>query len=101
MKNKKLAKAKITWDEVESDLSLLERKIEPMLPIIKNIYGVPRGGLLLAVMLSHRLNIPIVQERDRIGRNTLIVDDICDSGKTMLKVTKDVKEWKERLEAQK
>lgn len=52
----------------------------------KNIYGMPRGGLVVAVALSHRLDLPIVM---RIPDNllnmtyTLIVDDICDSGYTL------------------
>jgi hypoxanthine phosphoribosyltransferase len=47
---------------------------------IKNIYGIPRGGLVLAVYLSHKTNLPLT---DQITKNTLIVDDISDSGKTL------------------
>ena len=47
------------------------------------IYCIPRGGLVVGVYLSHKLNIPIVHN-PLIG-NVLICDDICDSGKTLSK----------------
>tara|TARA_R100001480_G_scaffold2588_1_gene7223 strand:- start:586 stop:1041 length:456 start_codon:yes stop_codon:yes gene_type:complete len=53
---------------------------------IENIYGLPRGGLIPAVMLSHQLGIPMA--KGDIGPNTLIVDDICDSGETLDKFVK-------------
>ena len=45
-----------------------------------SIYGVPRGGLCLAVALSHKLNIKITQNP---MKNSLIVDDIFDTGLTL------------------
>jgi hypoxanthine phosphoribosyltransferase len=49
---------------------------------IKSIYGLPRGGLVPAVILSHMLEIPLVSEA-YIRGDTLIVDDICDTGETL------------------
>lgn len=49
----------------------------------KTLYGIPRGGLIVAVRLSHVLDIPIVLNKDDITRQTLIVDDIVDTGNTM------------------
>jgi len=46
------------------------------------LYPIPRGGLILGLFLSHRLRMPIV---DKITNDTLIVDDICDSGNTLNK----------------
>lgn len=52
------------------------------------IWGVPRGGLVLAVALSHRLDKPIISDIDQLsipanhGR-FLVVDEICDTGKTL------------------
>lgn len=48
-----------------------------------SIYGIPRGGLVPAVMLSHALSMPLASEIIGDGRNQIIVDDICDSGTTM------------------
>lgn len=50
---------------------------------IRNIYGIPRGGLVIAVKLSHLLDLPIVLTRDDITPDTLVVDDIIDGGGTL------------------
>ena len=44
------------------------------------IYGVPRGGLCLAVALSHKLKINLISEPIK---NSLIVDDIYETGITL------------------
>jgi len=44
------------------------------------IFPIPRGGLAMALWLSHRLDLPIVTE---LSINTLVVDDISDTGKTL------------------
>ena len=49
----------------------------------EGVYGFPRGGLCLAVALSHSLSIPLlIEPKD----NTLIVDDIYDTGHTLEKI---------------
>ena len=47
----------------------------------KDLFGLQRGGLIPAVMVSHELNIPMT--KGTISPNTLIIDDICDSGVTL------------------
>ena len=47
------------------------------------VYGFPRGGLCLAVALSHSLGIPVIDEPKN---NSLIVDDIYDTGFTLEKI---------------
>ena len=47
----------------------------------RNLFGLQRGGLIPAVIISHQLNIPMT--KGTISQNTLIVDDICDSGVTL------------------
>lgn len=58
---------------------------------IKYVYGIDRGGLPISVHLSHYLNVKhICSEKDLIdildsiygNEIILIVDDICDTGKT-------------------
>ena len=44
------------------------------------IYGVPRGGLCLAVALSHKLKINLISEPKK---NSLIVDDVYETGITL------------------
>tara|TARA_Y100001968_G_scaffold210676_1_gene193871 strand:- start:1468 stop:1854 length:387 start_codon:yes stop_codon:yes gene_type:complete len=49
----------------------------------KGVYGFPRGGLCLAVALSHSLELPLL---DKPKNNSLIVDDIYDTGHTLEKI---------------
>jgi len=72
-----------TWNQFEKDSDKLAQLIKKNNKSISGIYGVPRGGLILAVRLSHKLDLPLVLERSSIKKNTLIVDDIADSGKTL------------------
>lgn len=57
------------------------------------IYGIPRGGLPIAVQISHYLNIPLIFELTKLDDNKyyLIVDDIIDTGKTVLNLLKEIK----------
>ncbi len=50
----------------------------------KNIYGLPRGGLTPAVMLSHKLGIPLITDREKVSSDTLVVDEIIDKGDAIL-----------------
>ena len=47
------------------------------------VYGFPRGGLCLAVALSHSLGLDLLDEP---RNNSLIVDDIYDTGYTLEKI---------------
>jgi hypoxanthine phosphoribosyltransferase len=55
------------------------------------IVGVPRGGLIPAVSLSHILDIPMttIQDEAIFSSNVLFVDDVCHSGETFKKLRKD------------
>lgn len=44
------------------------------------VCGIPRGGLPLAVAISHRLGLPLVYTP---APGVLLVDDIHDSGRTL------------------
>lgn len=55
-----------------------------------SVYGIPRGGLIAAVSLSHRLNLPLKLNIKEINEKTLVVDDISDSGKTLEKFEKQL-----------
>ena len=44
------------------------------------VYGIPRGGLIVAVLVSHKLGIPLITSlRDMYGKKFLVVDDIVDT----------------------
>lgn len=70
----------IYWEEIEELVDILAKQIAQSDIQINYIFGMQRGGLIPAVLLSHKLDIPMTQDPTR--QNTLVVDDICDSGET-------------------
>lgn len=80
-----------SWDEYQRDIVTLAHRIREDLKAQPTaIYGVPRGGLVLAVSLSHLLELPMVLNRDEITPDTLVVDDIADTGTTLDKLCKQI-----------
>ena len=77
----------ISWEEIDVLVNNLSLKINNSKTKYKNIFGLQRGGLIPAVMISHQLGIPMA--KGDIGPTTLIIDDICDSGETLDKLVKD------------
>lgn len=78
-----MSKRYVSWEEYENLLKLLASRVSSS---ISYIYGVPRGGLIPAVMLSHILDIPMVLDMEHAKNSRLlVVDDIADSGKTLEK----------------
>ena len=75
----------ITWDYIEAAVDNIASQIESSELNIEYILGMPRGGLIPAVMLSHKLNIPLFRPGMVLNNKVLIVDDICDSGLTLQK----------------
>lgn len=69
------------WNEFSADCEEIARWAKDK--NFKNIYGIPRGGLMLAVILSHLLEIPIILSSGDINATTLVVDDIVDEGNTL------------------
>lgn len=71
----------LTWDEFECAAMVIAAKCGADRQLIRpdSVFGFPRGGLPLAVLISHRLNIPM---RDYIGPGTLVVDDVYETGRT-------------------
>ena len=70
----------VYWDDITILVDELCNTITSSGVQIKSITGIERGGLIPAVMISHKLNIPYVT---KINKDTLVVDDICDSGETL------------------
>lgn len=72
----------LSWTQFDSMVRELANRIKLSRFKFDGIYGFPRGGLILAVCLSHRLNLPMVH-LNHATENTLVVDDISDTGKTL------------------
>ena len=78
-----MEKIYLTWKDVENAIESIAYRIKKCDIEFSSITGLPRGGLIPAVMLSHKLNIPY-KESPTMG-NILVIDDICDSGETLHK----------------
>lgn len=88
MSKKVYVKVYVTWDQVEEYIDSVVEKLadKNMLDNISGVYGVPRGGLILATLLSYRLNIPLLLAP---AKNCVIIDDIADSGRTLQHFTEN------------
>ena len=67
-----------TWNEFDRSVDHIAEKCKNFK--ISSIYGIPRGGLCLAVALSHKLNIKTTQKPVEYS---LIVDDVYETGLTL------------------
>src|SRR3990170_5266830 len=74
----------MSWEEFERAIHVLANEIKKSGLHFSTIYGIPRGGLMVALRLSHLLNIQLITVT-HIRDDTLIVDDIIDSGKSMVR----------------
>lgn len=70
---------RLTWNEFDQAVDRIASYCAAA--PLTGVYGFPRGGLPLAVALSHRLGAPLVSAPSAPG--TLIVDDIHDTGRTL------------------
>jgi hypoxanthine phosphoribosyltransferase len=77
-----IKKITYNWKEFNQAVEFLSKKLSKNKQL-RNIYAIPRGGLPLGVSLSHRLNLPIIMNETEISPQTLVVDDIFDTGKTI------------------
>ena len=69
-----------SWSEFDKSVEDIARECK--FREFSGIYGVPRGGLCLAVALSHKLKINLISEPIK---NSLIVDDVYETGFTLNK----------------
>ena len=81
----------MSWKWVDEQIEELAERLKDKK--LRYISGIPRGGLIPAIMLSHKLGVTYIpfDEAKKYGRHDirfknediLLVDDICDSGVTM------------------
>jgi hypoxanthine phosphoribosyltransferase len=76
----KMKKIILTWEKVGKMIDKLAIKIKKSGIKFDGIFGIPRGGLPLAVILSYKMDIPVLLYPTK---NTLVVDDISDNGYTL------------------
>lgn len=79
----------VGWPEYDMLVRNLAFRLEDV-KVIKKIIGIGRGGLPIAVHLSHLLKIemlhswPIKSVVTSFPHEVLVVDDISDTGKTLV-----------------
>ena len=67
-----------SWEEFDRSVEHIAQKCKEFK--FSGIYGIPRGGLCLAVALSHKLQIDLISEPKKYS---LIVDDVYETGLTL------------------
>ncbi len=71
----------VTWEELYELAHRLAAKIrKDFAPRFDDVYGVPTGGSVIAVLVAPQLGLPLASA---VGPRTLVLDDICDSGRTL------------------
>lgn len=71
----------LTWGEFDAAVASLALQMGKRR--VSGVYGFPRGGLPLAVALSHKLQIPLLQLP---CQSCLVVDDAYETGATLNQV---------------
>lgn len=74
---------RLTWTDFDAAITAMVPLIPPG---IHSVFGVPRGGMPLAVALSHRARLQYVTRPPidpETRRGVLIVDDIMHVGETL------------------
>jgi hypoxanthine phosphoribosyltransferase len=84
MIKKEIKKEYVTWQMVDDFCDMLVSTYWNT--DVPGVYGIPRGGSILAVIISHRLHIPMLASP---VAGCLIVDDICDTGESLLHYIKN------------
>lgn len=72
----------LTWTDFDQAVDILAEGISAT-PGIECVYGMPRGGLPLAVALSHATGLPLVLAVQADPFPGVIVDDIIETGATL------------------
>lgn len=101
----------VSWHELSSLVENLVYQLEKTSNLPTVVLAISRGGLVPGVMVSHKLEIPLIpmrwstrdflhkdahlltqlqQEIER-GETILILDDICDTGTTFAQISEHLR----------
>ena len=69
---------KLRWDQFDLAVASLSAQLADNGN--SGVFGVPRGGLCLAVALSHAMDLPLLEHP---ALDALIVDDVYETGQTL------------------
>ncbi|MBW0172830.1 MAG: phosphoribosyltransferase [Vulcanococcus sp.] len=68
----------LTWQDFERAVDAIVERCQGQR--FCGVHGIPRGGLVLAVTLSHRLDLPLLSS---VQPGCLLVDDVYETGLTL------------------
>ena len=68
----------LTWQDFERAVDTIVERFQGQR--FCGVHGIPRGGLVLAVTLSHRLDLPLLSSAQP---GCLLVDDVYETGLTL------------------
>lgn len=78
-----MKKIYFTWEDFDTAINEIAFRVKSIGYRPTSIYGIPRGGLIVAVALSHKLDIPITNGIGFRSKRLLVCDEICETGKTL------------------
>lgn len=76
-------KVAVSHEDYARSIGELERKLDAC--DFDKVFGIPRGGQYPAGMIAQDMGKSLVFDPAQIDARTLIVDDLCDSGRTIEK----------------
>ena len=79
-------KVYVSWEDINKYLDGVVEDVKKRGLKPSGVYGVPRGGLIFATMLSYKMDIPLLLNA---AKDCIIIDDIADSGRTLMHFTKN------------
>ena len=82
----------LSWKWVDDQINKIGDKLEGL--DLEFVSGIPRGGLIPAVMMSHAYGIKYISYSSakmlplKLRKKTIVIDDISDTGLTMAEADK-------------
>ncbi len=76
----------VTWEDVTTFLNELVNHLDNKNIKPCGVYGIPRGGLVMATLISYKMDIPLLMAP---AEGCLIIDDIADSGRSLCHYTEN------------
>ena len=74
----------VSWELIDECVTDITFHLKDTGKDFKGVYGIPRGGVILAVLLSHKLDLPYVENPyDYQLDDFIVIDDIADTGETL------------------
>ena len=70
----------ISWEEIDSTLDYVKDEVRER---YRSLFDIPRGGLIVALLLSYKTGLRTFLDERAIEQDTLVVDDIVDQGPTL------------------